>query len=73
MSKIGIVRDSVSVDKPVRLENINKIETTVNKIAISYTAQAINNSEVFILLSNTAPLVYTGAYIRERVLSLANV
>jgi len=69
MSKIGIVRDSVSVDKPVRLENINKIETTVNKIAINYTAQVnVNNSEVFILLSNPAPLVYTGAYIRERVL-----
>ncbi len=71
MSKIGIVRDSISVNKPVKLEYINKIETTVNKITISYTAGNFgsnNNSEVVILLVNPDVSAYTAAYIRERVL-----
>ena len=71
MSKIGIVRDSISVNKPVKLENINKILTTVNKIQIHYTAGNFgspNNSEVVILLVNPNTQAYTAAYIRERVL-----
>lgn len=71
MSKIGIVRDSISVNKPVKLEYINKITVTVNKIQIHYTAgnfNSPNNSEVVILLVNPDASSYTAAYIRERVL-----
>lgn len=71
MSKTGIVRDSISVNKPVKLEYINKITTTVNKIKIHYTAGIFggnNNSEVVILLVNPDAASYTAAYIRERVL-----
>lgn len=71
MSKIGIVRDSISVNKPVKLEYINKITTTVNKIQIHYTAGNFgspDNSEVVILLVNPDVSSYTAAYIRERVL-----
>ena len=71
MSKIGIVRDSISVNKPVKIEHINKITTTVSKITIHYTAGNFggpNNSEVVILLVNPDVSSYTAAYIRERVL-----
>ena len=71
MSKIGIVRDSISVNKPVKLEYINVIEATVNKIQIYYTAGNFgsnNNSEVVILLVNPDVSAYTAEYIRERVL-----
>lgn len=69
MSKIGIIRDSLSVNKPVKLEYINKIETTVNKIQIFYTTGNFSNSgTVVILLVNPDASSYTAAYIRERVL-----
>jgi len=71
MSKIGIVRDSISVNKPVKIEYINKIATTVNKITIHYgltSGVQNNNSEIVILLVNPDPSSYTSAYIRERVL-----
>lgn len=71
MSKIGIVRDSISVNKPVKIEYINKITTTVNKITIHYGLTSgvnNNNSEIVILLVNPDASSYTSAYIRERVL-----
>jgi hypothetical protein len=69
MSKIGIIRDSISVNKPVKIEYINKIETTVNKIQIFYSTGNFNNAAtVVILLVNPDVSSYTAAYIRERVL-----
>ena len=72
MSKIGIVRDgAIGVDKPIKIESINRLSITQNQIKIHYTAGIFggnNNSEVVILLSNPDINTYTAAYIRQRVL-----
>tara|TARA_R100000005_G_scaffold92966_2_gene67441 strand:+ start:1159 stop:2400 length:1242 start_codon:yes stop_codon:yes gene_type:complete len=72
MSKIGIVRDgAIEVDKPVKIEFINRLTTTQNQIKIHYTAGLFsgnNNSELVILLSNPDINTYTAEYIRQRVL-----
>lgn len=72
MSKIGIIRDgSIAVNKPVKIEFINRITTTVNTIKLHYTPGAFpgsNDSEVVVLLDNPNSFAYTAAYIRERVL-----
>jgi len=72
MSKIGIIRDgSITVNKPVKIEFINRITTTVNTIKLHYTPGAFpgsNDSEVVVLLNNPNSSAYTAAYIRERVL-----
>tara|TARA_R100001594_G_scaffold1168_5_gene4911 strand:- start:10113 stop:11339 length:1227 start_codon:yes stop_codon:yes gene_type:complete len=72
MSKTGIIRDgSITVDKPIKIEFINKITTTVNTIKLHYTTGVFggnNNSEVLILLVNPDVTAYTSEYIRERVL-----
>jgi len=67
MSKIGLVRDSVGVNKPIQLELINNIIVTTTSIQIYYyTGNFYNNSTVVILLDN--PTLVGQAFLRERVL-----
>ena len=67
MSKIGLVRDSVGVNKPIQLELINNIIVTTSSIQIYYyTSSFNNNSTVVILLDN--PTLVGQAFLRERVL-----
>ena len=73
MSKIGIVRDgAISVNKPVKLEFINKVETSPTLIKLTYNVgvpSSINiDSNIVILLANPEPLTYTGELIRKIVL-----
>ena len=68
MSKIGLVRDSVGVNKPIQLELINNIVVTTTSIQIYYQPNSSfnNNSTVVILLEN--PTLAGQAFLRERVL-----
>jgi len=68
MSKIGLVRDSVGVNKPIQLELINNIVVTTTSIQIYYQPNSSfnNNSTVVILLEN--PTLVGQAFLRERVL-----
>jgi len=68
MSKIGLVRDSVGVNKPIQLELINNIVVTTTSIQIYYQpgSSFSNNTTVVILLEN--PTLVAQAFLRERVL-----
>lgn len=67
MSKIGLVRDSVGVNKPIQLELINNIVVTTTSIQIYYHTGNFNNSStVVIILDN--PTAVGQAFLRERVL-----
>jgi len=67
MSKIGLVRDSAGVNKPIQLELINNIVVTTTSIQIYYHTSSFNsNSTVVILLEN--PTSVGQAFLRERVL-----
>lgn len=68
MSKIGLVRDSVGVNKPIQLELINNIVVTTTSIQIYYQPGSgfSNNTTVVILLEN--PTLVGQAFLRERVL-----
>lgn len=73
MSKIGIVRDgAISVNKPVKLEFINRVETSSTSIRLIYNLGVpltLNiGSNIVILLANPEPLTYTAELIRKRVL-----
>jgi hypothetical protein len=68
MSKIGLVRDSVGVNKPIQLELINNIIVTTSSIQIYYQPGSgfSNDTTVVILLEN--PTLVGQAFLRERVL-----
>lgn len=76
MSKVGLIRDGSEVNKPIKIEFINRITTTVNQIKFHYMVNGSfgynNDSELIVLLTNPNTIAYTAAYIRERVLRWIN-
>lgn len=69
MSKIGLIIDGTGVAKPIKLEGIGYVGTTVNTITINYSGSSNTGANTYIIqFINPDPSGNTSEFLRERFL-----